>query len=54
MFGQSGMQFEPSNILQLQQKRLLYKQLDQTSKKLVLVLATSTPMTEASKKDVVI
>ena len=39
-------------MLQLQQKRPLYKQLHQTSKKLVLVLATSTSITEANKKDV--
>ena len=41
-------------MLQLQQKRPLYKQLHQISKKLVLVLATFASVTGASKENVVI
>ena len=54
MFGGSNTQFEPSLVLQLQQKGPLCKQLHQASKKLVLVLATSAPVTEASQEDVVV
>ena len=48
------MGLEPSSVLQLQQKGPLCKQLHRTSKKLVSVLATSAPVTEASKEDVVV
>ena len=41
-------------MLQLQQKGPLYKQLHRASKKLVLVLATSASVTEASQEDVVL
>ena len=41
-------------MLQLQQKRPLFEQLYQTSKKLVSVLATSAAVTEASKEDNVV
>ena len=40
-------------MLQLQQKEPLFKQLQQTSKKLVLVLAASALMSKASKKNIV-
>ena len=41
-------------MLQLQQKGPLCKQLHRASKKLVSVLATSAPVTEASQEDVVL
>ena len=40
-------------MLQLQQKELLFKQLYQISKKLVLVLATSMLVTKIYKKDII-
>ena len=41
-------------MLQLQQKRRLFECLPQTSKKLVSVLATSAPITGASKEDKIV
>ena len=48
------MWLEPNLILQLQQKGLLCNQLHQVSKKLVSDSTISMPVTEASKKDVVV
>ena len=48
------MRSEPSKVLQLQQKGPLCKQLYQVSKKLVSVLATFAPVTEASQEDIVL
>ena len=47
------MQFKSTKVLQLQQKEPLCKQLHQVFKKLVSVLATSVPVTEASQEDVI-
>ena len=48
------MQFELSKVLQLQQKGPVCKKLHQASKKLVSVLATFAPVTEASQENVVV
>ena len=54
MFGRSDTQFEPNSVLQLQQKGPLCKKVHLAFKKLVLVLATSAPVTKASQEDVVV
>ena len=54
LFRQSGTQYKLSKVLQLQQKKLLCKQLHQAFKKLVLVLPTSAPVTKVNNEDVII
>lgn len=50
---QNDIWFDQNLILQIQQKRQLFKQLHPIFKKLVLVIAVSTPVTKANKEDVV-